>query len=49
MDAELVCKTLKTLNLTTLSAILMKLTAIMYNHESVNRKPPRARNSVFLA
>ena len=47
MDAELVCKTLKTLNLTTLSAILMKLTAIMYNHESVNQKPPRARNSVF--
>ena len=25
----------------------MKLTTIMYLHESVNRKPLRARNSVF--
>ena len=48
MDAELVrCKTFKTFNLKTANAILMKLTTIMYLHESVNRKPPRARNSVF--
>ena len=47
MDAESVRKTLKTFNLTTKNAILMKLTTIMYLHESVNRKPLRARNSVF--
>ena len=34
-------------NLTTTNAILMKLTTIMYLHESVNRKPLRARNSIF--
>ena len=45
MDAESVCKTLKTL--TTLNDILIKLTKIMYLHESVNRKPRSARNSVF--
>ena len=48
MDAESVRKTLKTFNLTTTNAFLMKLTKIMYLHESVNRKPLRARNSVFL-
>ena len=47
MDAESVRKTLKTFNLTTTNAILMKRTAIMYPHESVNRKAVRARNSVF--
>ena len=48
MDAESVRKTLKTFNLTTTNAILMKLsTIIMYLHESINRKPLRARNSVF--
>ena len=47
MDAELVRKTLKIFNLTTTNTILMKLTTIMYLHESVNRKPRRARNSVF--
>ena len=44
---ELVRKTLKTFNLTTTNAILMKLTSIMYLHKNVNRKPLRARNSVF--
>ena len=34
-------------NLTTTIAILMKLTTIMYLHESVNRKLLRSRNSVF--
>ena len=45
MDAELVRRTLKTINLTITNAILMKLTTIMYLHESVNWKPLRARNS----
>ena len=44
MDAESVRKALKTFNLTTTTAILIKLTAIMYLHESVNRKPLRVRN-----
>ena len=47
MDAETVRKTLKTFNLTTTNAILMKLTTIMYLHESVNQKPLKAKNSVF--
>ena len=47
MDGESVRKTLKTFNLTNHNAILMKLTTIMYLHESVNRKPLRARNSAF--
>ena len=38
---------MKTLNLANTNAILMKRTTIMYNHESVNRKPLGARNSVF--
>ena len=37
----------KLLNLTTTNAILMKLTTIMYLHESANRKALIARNSVF--
>ena len=32
-------------NLATTNAILLKLTTIMYLHESVNRKALRARNS----
>ena len=47
MDAESVRKSLKTFSLTTTTAILIKLTTIMYLHDSVNWKPPRARNSVF--
>ena len=47
MDVELVHKTLKTFNLTTANANLMKLTVIVYLHKSVNRKHLRARNSVF--
>ena len=47
MDAELIRKTLKTFNLTTTIGILMELTTIMYLHESVNRNPLRAINSVF--
>ena len=45
MNAESARKTLKkTFNLATTNAILMKLTTIMYLHESVNRKPLRVRN-----
>ena len=40
-------KTLRTSNLTTTNAIVMKLTTIMYLHENVIRKPLRAKNSVF--
>ena len=47
MNTESIRKTLKTFNLTTTIAILMKRTAIMYLDESVNRKPVIARNSVF--
>ena len=47
MDAESVRKTLKTFNLIIRNAIVMKLTTIMYVHESVNRRDLRARNSVF--
>ena len=47
MDAYSVPKTFKTLNLTTTTAILTRLNTIMYLHESVNRKPLRARNPVF--
>ena len=47
VDAELVLKMLETFNLTTTNAILMKLTTIMYLHDSVNRKALRARNSFF--
>ena len=46
-DAASVHKTLEIFNLTATNAILMKLTTIMYLHESVNRKALRARNSVF--
>ena len=47
MDAEYVYKSLKTFNLTTANAVLMKRITIMHLHESVNRKALRARNSVF--
>ena len=47
VDAELVLKMLEIFNLTTTNAILMKLTTIMYLHDSVNRKALRARNSFF--
>ena len=47
INAESVRKTLETFNLATTYAILMKLTTIMYLHESVNRKLLRARSSVF--
>ena len=47
VDAESVRKNCKweIVNLTTTNAILMKLTTIMYLHESVNRKALRTRNS----
>ena len=45
MDAESTRKTLKTFDLTTTNAILMKLTTIIYLYGSVSRKP--LRNSVF--
>ena len=47
MNPESVCKTLKTFDLKITNAILMKLTTIMYLHESVNQKPFGAKNSVF--
>ena len=47
MDSESVRKTLKACDLTTTNAILMKLTTIMYLHESVNQKSVRARSLVF--
>ena len=47
MDAESVRKTLKTFNLNIADAILIKMYTVMYLHESVNRKPLRARNLVF--
>ena len=47
MNAESVSKTLETFNLTTTNASLRKLTTIMHLHESVNRKPLKARNLVF--
>ena len=45
IEAESTPKTLKTFNLTTTNAILIKFTTIMYLYESVNRKP--LRYSVF--
>ena len=47
MDAELVRKTLKTFNITNTTAILMKLTTIMYLYEILSRKPLKVRNSIF--
>ena len=47
--AKSVRKTLEIFNLTITNSILMKLTTIMYLHESVNRKAIRVRNSFFLA
>ena len=47
MHAELRQKVLKTFNLTSTNAILMKLITIMYHPESLNQKPPIARNSIF--
>ena len=47
MDPESVRKMLEIFNLTTTDAILMKLTTIMYLHESVNRKAFGVRNSFF--
>ena len=47
MDAKSVRKTLKSFNLTTSNAVMMKLTTVMYLHESVKRKPLRAKNSIF--
>ena len=41
VDAKSVRQTLKIFNLTTTNAILVKLTTIMYLHESVNRKTLR--------
>ena len=47
MHAELRQKALKTFNLTSTNAILMKLITIMYLPESLNQKPPIARNSIL--
>ena len=47
MNAESVRKTLKTFNLATSNAIMMKLTAMIYLHEIVNRKSLRVKNSVL--
>ena len=48
MDAKSLRKTLKLFNLTTTNSVLMKLTTIIYLHESVNRKRLRTRNAVFV-
>ena len=48
MDAELVWKTVEIFYLTTSkNVVLIKLTTIMYLHESVNQKALRTRNSFF--
>ena len=47
MNPESVCKTLKISDLKMANAILMKLTTIMYLHESVNRKPFGAKIQFF--
>ena len=47
MDAESVRKTLKTFNLTSTNAIMMKLSTTMCLQGGINRKPLRAKNSVF--
>ena len=47
VNAESVRKILEIFNVTTTDAIPMKLTTIMYLHESVNRKALRARNIFF--
>ena len=47
VDADSVRKTLEIFDSTTTDAILMKLTTIMYLHESVNQKDLRARDSFF--
>ena len=48
MDAKSLRKTLKLFNLTTTNSVLMKLTTIIYLHESVSRKRLRTRNTVFV-
>ena len=47
LDAESVRKMWKIFNLTNTNALLMKLSTIIYLHESVNRKTLRTINSVF--
>ena len=47
MSLRFTLKRFKIFNLTTTSAILMKLATIMYLHESWNRKALRARSSIF--
>ena len=47
VDAKSVRKTLEIFNLTTKNSVQMKLTTIMYLHESVNRKAIRVKNSFF--
>ena len=47
MDDESIRKTLKTFNLTTTNAILMKLITIVYLDKNAKRKPLRSRYSFF--
>ena len=47
MDAQSVRKTLKTFNLTTSNAIMMKLNTIIYLHKRLNRKSLRTKNSIL--
>ena len=47
VNAELVRKTLEIFDLTTTNAILIKLTTIIYLHESVIQIALRIRNSFF--
>ena len=48
VDADSVRKTLEIFNSTTLNAIPIKLTTIMYLYESVNRKAVKTRNPFSL-
>ena len=47
VDAESVHETLEVFNLTTANTVPMKLTTIMFLHESVNQKALRVRKSFF--
>ena len=49
VDAKSVRKTLEVFNLTTANTVLMKLTTIMFLHESINQKALRVRNSFLFS
>ena len=49
VDAKSVRKTLEVFNLTTANTVLMKLTTIMFLHQSINQKALRVRNSFLFS